>query len=130
MGIYTKHYIRILEDSNNTPENRKKLLKVISENNEYDWEEMFQEIPGTNGVLTDEHINYGVGPKWYNYDNDIEKISEALGDIEFYVLSNMENGQYVFEQCYCDGFQTYENTLCGETSPEIANEYANKLKKQ
>lgn len=130
MGVYTKHYIRILEDSENTPENRKKLLKIISENNEYDWEEMFKEIPETNGILSDEHINFGSGPKWYNYDNDIEKISDEFGDIEFYVLCNMEDGQYVYEQCYNSGYQTYVNTIEGETSPDIANNYADRLKKQ
>lgn len=86
MGYYCKRYITVVDGGQ---ENLQKLRDIISENNEYDWDNIVRLVDV--GILSDCNNNFGDGTKWYSFDNDITNASERLGDVAIYVLEISED---------------------------------------
>ena len=107
MGYYTLHKISIINKYNNI-KNLEKLCDVIKNVSGYEFE-IF------DSYLFDENWNAGYGCKWYNFNNDIFKISEKLPKFKIFVEAKEENGN-TWEICVKGGHEVSYN--CEESNSD------------
>ena len=90
MGYYCKRYITLIDGGQSKLQ---ELKSLITSDNEYDWDNIVKLV--NVGILSDCDNNLGGGTKWYEFENDITKASERLGNTTIYVLEITEDNNLV-----------------------------------
>jgi hypothetical protein len=93
MGTYTRHVIVVINSDNIEPD-MKLLAETIHDvtNGYHGLDDLRDDF-----VFDDTSWNSGSGSKWYDFNEDIEKVSEILPNFDIYCWTECEDGlEYEF----------------------------------
>ena len=121
MGYYTNHIIRIVPVEQQTQENYQRIIDTLGHFPSYgdEWSMRYH-----HNILEDSNWNDGLGSKWYEFHNEVQRLSEELPDLEIEFLWIGEDHRYWYdEDCVDDqGRYLFKNGEMIEEERKMNNE--------